>query len=264
MRDLVEAALENHEDPEHDKEAAVDEFGDPQFLLLGYGEFGAEIERRGWDSRYSQLEYSEANTYRAQNVEELPAAATEADYVILAGSTECRSLVETIGETLPEETTSIALPAPVEDKRVHEIDAVDATIPCKQALIQELATDLLTILTAQVQISPPSQLYRELQTAGLVQGFRGQHHDNSEISGHELAADLVTNALANPLYTDDRNHAERCISFLHAGTDLTLGEVETVREEITSQIDSGVGLELFTADTTKMMGNKRRLTLLRI
>lgn len=262
MRDLVEAALERQKDQEHNEEADANEFGEPLSLLLGYGDLGVEITRQGWDSRYSHPKYSKTITDSVQEVADLPTAATEADYVILTGSTECCRLGETVGEILPEKTTSIALPIPVDSENIQEINAVDATIPCKRKFTQELATDLLTILTAQIQVSPPPQLYQELQTAGLIQGFRGQRkYVSSKNTEYDLAEKLVTNTLENPFY-DGCNHAETCISFLHAGNDLTLKETEAIREEITSRIGSEVEPELFTADTTNSMEDMYRLVLL--
>lgn len=265
MDDMIADMLESQAGPPHDTDTAVDEFGEPLSLLLGYGDLGAQIAQQGWDSRYPHRRYSEAHTYGVQELEDLPTAATEADFVILTGSTDCHRLGERIGDTLPEETTSIAIPVPVDDTRPHEIDAVDATVPCAQTLVQELATDLLTILTAQIQISPPPQLYQELQTAGLMQGFRGQEKNvDSGVSVHDFAETLVTNTLENPVYTNDRTHTEECVSFLQAGTDLTLRDAEAVRDEITTQVKSRGGLELFTAATTENLENESRLTLLRV
>lgn len=265
MRDLVAGLLESRDAQAHDTDTAVDEFGEPLSLLLGYGNLGAQLARQGWGSRYPHRRYSETHTSGVQDLDDLPTTATEADFIILTGSTDCHRLVERIGDTLPDETTSIALPIPVDDNRPHEVAAVDATIPCDHSLVHELATDLLTILTAQIQISPPPQLYQELQTAGLIQSFRGQQtHVDSELSGHDLAETLVTDTLENPLGTDDRTHAEECISFLQAGPDLTLRDAEAVRDEITTRVTSKGELELFTAATTEQLEHESRLTLLRI
>jgi hypothetical protein len=265
MRDLVAGLLESRDAQAHDTDTAVDEFGEPLSLLLGYGDLGARIARQGWDSRYPHRRYSEAHTYGVQRLDDLPTAATDADFIILTGSTDCHRLGESIGDTLPEETTSIAIPVPVDDTGPHEVAAVDATIPCTHALVQELATDLLTILTARIRITPPPQLYQELQTAGLLQGFRGrENHVESGRSARDFAETLVANTLETPVYTDDRTHTGACVSFLQAGTDLTLRDAEAVRDEITARVGSGGGPELFAAAATEDVENESRLTLLRV
>jgi len=127
---------------------------------------------------------------------------------------------------------------------VKPVETVNATIPCNQTNVQELGTDLLVTLAGHTRISPPVQFYRDLETIGQVQGFRAQQtRDGSARQPAEFAAQLVTDALENPLTTvdTDNNTSEHFFSLLHSGEEVTLEEFDAVRNKITSELTAVMG-----------------------
>lgn len=263
MKDIVEAALEHQDDLEVDAEPNANEFGEPQVALIGYGNLGAEIIQQGWDSRYPNRKYPEAHTHHVQCVEELPESTRNADYVILTGSANDHRIAAEIGDALSRGTTSIAIPIRTTANPIETPETINATIPCNQTHVQELATDLLTILAGRIEISPHPRFYNKLRTIGRIHGFRGQQgRDSSEISQDEFAEQLVADTLANPVDYEDSHSAEHYISFLHAGEGLTLGEAEAVRNEIATELGVDMEKMLLAVDATKEMGTKYRLIVL--
>lgn len=263
MKDIVEKALDHREHREGDETTDGNEFGEPQLWLIGYGDDSAQLIEQGWDSRYPHPKYPDVDSCHINNIEELPEAATAADYVILAGSTEDESVAEAIGDALADDTTSIAISLPTGDTPTNTIGSVNTTIACNPDYVQELATDVLTILTGRIEISPPTQFYDTLQTTRQLHGFRGQQsRDDSEGSPDQFAAQLVTDTLSKPLAIGGNTKTEHVLSFLHAGEDLTLREATTIRTELATNLDGGSERALLAVDATPEMKGTFRLTTL--
>lgn len=262
MDDIVDDALERR-GPEREDEQGPDEFGEPRFTLLGYGAVGAEIVRQGWDSRYPRPEHPDADVHRTRGAGELPAGVEDADYVVLTGGTADRGVAAAIGETLADGTTSIAVPVRTTGGPVGPVPTVDATLPCDRDHVRGLATDLLTVLTGRIEISPPPRSYRELRSIGRVYGFRGQRDRNGpDTSVDEFADRLVADALANPVDAVDHEGTEHYLSLLRAGDDLTLREADAVRAEIAAELDVGARSTVLAVDATEGTGTAYRLTVL--
>jgi len=263
MKDIVEAALANAESSDSDEEVDSTDFGEPEIHLVGYGETGADIIQAGLDSRYPAPTYPDAEFHHIQHIDELPANAIDADYAILVGSADEHVMATGIGDALSDKTTSIAIPIDTAESPARTVETVNATVPCTRSHVQELATVILVILTGHTEISPPPRFYQELQSIGRMQGYRGEQvRTSGDPSPAEFAERLVTDALSNPFGVSDSHDAEHFISLLEGGRELTLEEVEAVRDELSDAVGASAERELVAVEITEDMESKCRLTVL--
>lgn len=289
MHDIVEAAL-NREG----KSASRGEptgFGQPTAVLIGYGTTGVAIAGQEWDKCHSDSRDVDAEKHLVENRDSIDADSIDADIAVLVGTLGDRRIAEALGETLSKDTTTIVLPIVESEKmrrKLPTITTADNTIPYdlsrlsendplyadtrrnqdSEALsdlsyrhVQELATDLMKMLTGEARMSAPIGLYQAMETGGLTQGFLGwKNQIDPETGAQELAGTLVADTLANPFHTGQIGDPENCISFLCGGPDLTLKEAESIRAEAGYQ--TGADSRLFTADTIPGMESSYRLTIL--
>ena len=232
----------------------------------------------------------------------IPAPVSDAEYAIitvtLERSDDCLFAID-VTEALPEPLTTVAIPAiPTADTLSSEceaafselVDATDTTIPIamerlpetiptyfdrsrqpateavrnlSRTLIRELATDLVTMLSARVPLSAPAhELWEALETAGLTAGFRGWIHGfDSDDAIADRSRTLLSHAIERPLSTDIVESEGDSLGFLLGSQDLTLAEAETVREQLGSQLDQQSSERpLFTAETITLTVPSWRLT----
>ncbi len=263
MKDIVEAALANAESYDSDVEVDSTEFGEPEIHLVGYGETGADIIQEGLDSPYPASYYPDVETHHIQHIDEPPANAIDADYAILVGSADEHVLATGIGDVLSDNTTSIAIPIDTAESPARTVGTVNATVPCTRSRVQAGVTVILVILMGHTEISPPPRFYQELQSIGRMQGFRGeQARTQGGSSPAQFAKRLVTEALSNPFGASDSLDAEHFISFLEGGEELTLEEVEAVRDELSDAVGASAERELVAVEVTEHMESRCRLTVL--
>ncbi len=260
MKDIVEEALENAEGAgssgQLEDEPDSERFGEPELTLLGYGRVGGKLLEREWVRDYPDVE-----TRYVQRGEELRSSAVDADYAILVGDSD-DDLAAAIGERLPEGTTSVAVPISAPASPVGSVESANVTIPCPPIRVDELVSDLLTVLRGRTRVWPSVQFYDQLRTVGRVHGFRGER-DRADAPPDQFASELVTDALGNPFDAEGGDASEPFFSFLRADDAVTLETFDALRNEITDRFGGDTASGSFAVDTTGDSGADYRLTLLR-
>ena len=248
------------------------DFDEPRVCLVGYGDRGAEVVERGWDDRYPDPKYPDAATHRVEHSGALPRSVTTADHVIMVGHATDHELAESIGDVLSDETTSIAVPVLVVNEPTDHVGSVDATIPCGPDHVRGLITDVLTLLTARIELSPPPRIYDEIRSVGGLRGHRGRRcRDDSTASPGDYARRLVNDSLASPVAPDapgssvapgaDRG-AEHVVGLLSTDATVTFEMAEAVQEVLSTKLNVGAESILFAVDATANPEAGDRLTVL--
>jgi len=251
MIDIVEDAIARREALEDGNRADTNEFAEPRVCLVGYGDRGVKLAEQGWDDRYPDPKYPEATAHCVEGIGALPRSVTTADHVILVGHATDHELAVSIGDALSDETTSVAVSVPAANEPTRHVGPVDTTIPCGPDDVQELITDVLTVLTARIEISPPPQIYDELRAVGRLDGFRGQRcRDDSTAPPRDFAERLVSDALASPIAPGSDVGTEHVFSLLSADETVTLETADAVRDALSARLNARTEPILFAVDAT--------------
>lgn len=238
--------------------------------------------------------------------EVIPASILDCDYVILAVDLERRTdglLAAEVAESLSPETISISIPIiPLQDERRKSsgsvlsaiVDSSDTTIPVdltrlpetfgglfdnqntpdqddvrelSQSLVGELATDILSLVSADLEYGPIyTDLVDSLESGGLTTHLRywltGIDTDRSD---EEIASRLLDGALENSLNSTALDGGTDVITCFVAWWDVTLSQAETLKENVETRFNA-IGVDCathcFTTTACSGLNDDCRLTIL--